>query len=160
MLYTISNNQRKVVEDGKNNLFNHAISLRFLKYMLGLSGSWFSLAALGKTEYPLMNEAAITMLKFWHKITNMDSSTFLKQAIEIQMNNIDSMEWAATIKFLLRIVNLQQLLDNPEHISTPTFAKRCKQNCANNLWHSGKMEGMGRSATMQNSDINSSWNHI
>lgn len=159
MLYTISNNQRKVVEDGKNNFFNHAISLRFLKYMLGLSGSWFSLAVLGKTKYPLMNEAVITMLKFWHKITNMDNSTFLTQAIEIQMNNIDSMEWAATIKFLLRIVNLQQLLDNTEHISTP-LRKGTNKNCANNLWHFGKMEGMGRSATIQNSDINSSWNHI
>ena len=88
-----------------------------------------------------MNEAAITMLKFWHKITNMDSSTFLKQAIEIQVNNIDSMEWAATIKFLLRIVNLQQLLDNPEHISTPTFAKRCKQKLREQFvtfWENGR----------------------
>ena len=88
---------------------------KFLKYVLRVKRSCSKIATLGElVEFPLHIHGMVSMLSFWHRTTQMHDDTLVKQALNIITNNgQNSSEWAATVKFLLKYLDMENYFANP-----------------------------------------------
>ena len=68
----------------------------------------------------------------------MQDETLVKEALQFISNNETSQsEWMATVKFLLRELNMENYFQNPELCTTEKFTSLCKEkfkNKFNELW--------------------------
>ena len=100
---------------------------KYIKFVLGVSGSCTNLASLGELgELSLMLHGLLSLLLFWHRITNMHNNTLVKQAMDLQSQmGPTKSDWLNTVNFLLSFLNLQDHFVNPSLCSTPAFRILC-----------------------------------
>ena len=92
---------------------------KFLKYVLGTSSSCPNMAMYGDThEQPLTMKAFRLMLNFWHRVTNLSDSTFVKKAL---MENISlRTNWIKTVEKLLGDLSLTDNIDETHKFKEKT----------------------------------------
>jgi hypothetical protein len=85
-----------------------------------------------------MLKAFTSLLSYWHRATQMQDETLVKEALQFISNNETSQsKWMATVKFLLRELNMENYFQNPELCTTEKFTSLCKEkfkNKFNELW--------------------------
>ena len=82
----------------------------------------------------------VHLLNYWHRLAPLPDFTLAKIAYNLQMdrNGIQS-EWAATFKYLLSLLGINNPLSNPLLVSCNTFSKMCTAKLRKVLisqWHS------------------------
>ena len=87
------------------------------------------MATLGELgEYPLILNAFVSLLSFWHRLTQMDDGTFVKKSLLfLNVNGPVQSEWFSTVKFLLKELNMTNYFHNPETATTKKFTQICKE---------------------------------
>ena len=56
----------------------------------------------------------VHLLTYWHRLANLSDLTLAKQACNLQMDrNSAQSEWAATVKYLLSQIGMNNHLSNP-----------------------------------------------
>ena len=104
------------------------IGKKFLKYILGLNKSTTTLAVLGECgKFPLFLEGLITLLKFWHRISNINPNTLVKKALHTQMNEGQQSEWLQTVHFLLKYIGMEAIMNNTNVLNSDQFQIICKK---------------------------------
>ena len=93
---------------------------KFLKYILGVKRNYSSIATLGELgEFPLQISGFISLLSYWHRTTLMREDTLVKKTLNLVTNDgPDSSELLATVKFLLKLLHLEEYILDPAVIST------------------------------------------
>ena len=130
----LSEHQIKSIETRKNSLLSYIIdsepekvAKKFLKYILGLNRSATSLAVLGESgHFPFLVQGFISVLKFWHRISNMNANTLVNKALLTQMNETTQSEWLKTIHFLLKYLGMERCVQQVKEISFSQFQRECK----------------------------------
>ena len=101
---------------------------KFLKFILGVNKSTTTLAILGESGvFPFFLQGLISLLKFWHRISNMNTSSLASIALQDQMNGTKHSEWLQTVHFLLKYLGLERLLQNVKEININQFQDECKK---------------------------------
>ena len=87
------------------------VQLKFLKLVLGLRRNCTTLAVLGEVgEFPIVLNGLVRMVKFWHRINNMDNGCLTKIALNvIKSFQSDIWNWLSTIKLSMKAISV---LDN------------------------------------------------
>ena len=66
------------------------------------------------------------MISFWYRTTEMHDDTLVKQALNLITNDgQSSSEWAATVKFLLKYLDVENYIANPTIVDTKKFTSLC-----------------------------------
>ena len=132
----LTHHQIKSIEDNKTTLLyclTHSYldntQQKFIKFLLGVKRNCSNMATLGELgEYPLLLNALVTLLSFWHRITQMHEVTMVNKALLfITNNNTAQSEWMATVKFILKDLNMTTYLQNPNIATTEKFTDICKE---------------------------------
>ena len=85
--------------------------------------AWFRCYRFG---FPLHIHGLVSMLSFWHKTTQMHDDILVKQALNLITNDGQkSSEWAATVKFLLKHLDMENYFANPTVVDTKKFTSLC-----------------------------------
>ena len=133
--------QMSAIEHNKVSLFTFMTNSeigrthqKFLKYILGVNSSCSLTATLGELgEFPLMLYGFVRLLKFWHRTAKLSGNILVRQALDIQKRNSDQFEWLSSVKFLLKLIGMDEHFDNPNNVSVDLFSKTCltklKQIC-------------------------------
>ena len=76
------------------------VQLKFLKLASGLRRNCATLAVLGEVgEFPIALNGLVGMIKFWHRINNMDNARLTKKALNvIESSQSDIWNWLSTVK--------------------------------------------------------------
>ena len=100
---------------------------KFLKFILGVKRNCSNMATLVELgEFPLHLHGLISLLSYWHRITQMPDDTLVKQALNfISIDGPSHSEWLATVKFLLTLLNMEDFFLNPACTSTDKFTTLC-----------------------------------
>ena len=90
----------------------NTVHQKFEKYVPGVKGSCRNIATLGELgEHPLHIHGLVS---FWHSTTQMHDNTLVKQALNhITNNGQNSSECAATVKLLLKYLDMENYFVNP-----------------------------------------------
>ena len=98
-----------------------------LKYVRGVKRSCSNIATLGElSEFPLYIHGLVSMLSFWHRTAQMHDDTLVKQALNIITNyGQNSSECAATVKFLLKYLDMENYFANLTIVDTKKFTSLC-----------------------------------
>ena len=140
--------QIQSMEENKTTLLSYltesetnTVHQKFLKYILGVKRNCSNMATLGELgEFPLQMHGLLSLLKYWHRVTQMQNETFAKQALDLIINNgQDVSEWFATLKFLLKILNMEEYLENPGSITTEAFTRICSKKLKDLIIQQWKM---------------------
>jgi hypothetical protein len=112
---------------------------RFIKFILGVNTSCTNVATLGEVgEFPMLLHALASLLKFWHRVSNMPEETLARQSLELQMQmGPDQSEWLGTVKLLLSLLGLDNHFQNTKLLSNALFAETCTKQLRRyfiNLW--------------------------
>ena len=135
-LAQFTHHQIRAIEENKTSLIDYltksetnTVHQKFLKFVLGVKRNCSNMATLGELgEFPLHLYGLISLLSYWHRLTQMQEDTLVKQALNLVTNNgPDFSEWFATVKFLLKILNMEEYLPNPESITTKKFSHICSR---------------------------------
>ena len=131
----LTHRQIKAVDENQTSILNcltnsyvDKTQQKFLKYILGVKRNCNNMATLGELgEHPLLVKAWVSLLSFWHRSTQMPDETLTKRALQsITESDSTHSEWIATVKFLLKELNLSAHFQNPNDISTEKFVRMCK----------------------------------
>ena len=136
----LTHRQIKAIEENKTTLLTclttseiNTLHQKFLKYILGVKRNCSNVATLGELgEFPLQMYGFISLLSFWHRTTLMRDDTLVKKTLNLVTNDgPDSSEWLATVKFLLKLLHLEEYFLNPTVISTDKFTTHCLNKIKN-----------------------------
>ena len=131
----LTHHQINAIEEKKTTLLAYmtksdinTLHQRFLKYILGVKRNCSNIASLGESgEFPLQMYGFVSLLSFWHRTSLMPEDTFANRALKLVTNNgPESSEWLATVKFLLKLLHLEEYFSDPTNISTNLFTTLCK----------------------------------
>ena len=126
--------QIQAIEKNKTTLWEYMsksemniLHQKFLKYILGVRRNCSNMATLGELgEYPLHIHGLISLLTFWHRIAQMNGDTLVRKALTLlESNGSNSSEWLATVKFLLRFLDMDRYYNYPADISAAKFKSLC-----------------------------------
>ena len=132
----LTHRQIKSLEENKKSLLSclsntylNRTHQKFLKFILGVKRNCSNMATLGELgEYPLILNAWVSLLSFWHRSTQMGNETFVKKAsIFLAENGPGQSEWLATVEYLLKELNITTYFHNPDTVTTDRFKQICKQ---------------------------------
>ena len=132
----LTHHQIKSIVENKTTLLSYLTNSyldnsqqKFLKFILGVKRNCSNMATLGELgEFPLLLNAFISLLSFWHRSTQMQDDTLVKKALQfISENDTSQSEWIATVKFLLNELNMANYLQNPKLATTEKFTRICKE---------------------------------
>ena len=135
-LAQFTHHQIRAIEENKATLLDYltksetnTVHQKFLKFILGVKRNCSNMATLGELgEFPLHLHGLTSLLSYWHRLTLMREDTLAKQALNLVTNDgPDSSEWFATVKYLLKILNMEEYLLNPESIKSKTFSYLCSK---------------------------------
>ena len=99
---------------------------RFIKFILGTTRSCTNEAILGEMgEFPLHLHNLVSLLKFWHRVSNMNEQCLVRKALGTHDNM--QTDWICTVHFMLNYLNMGVTLTQPRLTSTKTFADLCIQ---------------------------------
>ena len=130
----LTHHQIRAIEENKTTLLAYltksevnTIHQKFLKFILGVKRNCSNMATLGELgEFPLHLYGFTSLLSFWHRITLMQDDTLVKKTLNFVTNNgPNSSEWLATVKFLLKLINMEEYFFNPTLITTDKFTSLC-----------------------------------
>ena len=98
-----------------------------LKYVLGVKRSCNNIATLGElSEFPLHILGLDSKLSFWHRTTQMHDDILVKQALNLITNDgQNSSEWADTVTFLQKDLNMDNYFATPTIVDTKKFTSLC-----------------------------------
>ena len=142
---TLTHHKATSLEQNKTTLITYMTSpkvhLGFLKFILGLKRNCLNSAALGEVgQFPLIQHGFVHLLTYWQRLTNLSDLTSAEQAFNIQMErNIAQSEWAATAKYLLSQIGMNNHLSDPLLANTNDFSKMCTTKLRKRFtsqWHS------------------------
>ena len=87
-----------------------------------------NLATLGELgEFPVNLKGLVSLLSFWHRsVTQMEVNTLIYQAVHYVSEEPSQSEWFATVKCLLKELNMHNYLLDPTISSTEDFKAICK----------------------------------
>ena len=131
---TLTHHQISSLEQNKTTLWTYIttsesskVHLKFLKLILGLKRNCSNAATLGEVgEFPLMMHGFVHLLTYWHRVANLPNTTLAKQAFNLQMDgNILPSEWAATVKYLLSLLGMDDQFRNPLLTNIHKYSKVC-----------------------------------
>ena len=131
---TLTHHQISSLEQNKSSLWKYIttsesskVHLKFLKFILGLKRNCSNAATLGEVgEFPLRIHGFVHLLTYWHRVANLPNTTLAKQAFNLQMDgNLLPSEWAATVKYLLSLLGMDDHFRNPLLTNTHKFSKVC-----------------------------------
>ena len=123
----LSHKQISDVEEGKKsildilmNSYSNGSQYKFLKYVIGVKPNCSNIAAIGEVgEVPLMLKAWVTLISYWHRVTEMDDRTFAKKAVShLMSNNIKESEWINTVRIVLKMLGLERYFNQPNLLTT------------------------------------------
>ena len=126
-MHAVSENSTKWVSHITTS-YPEDVHQKFLKYILGLKRNCSNMATLGEVgELPLILHGWVSLLTFWHRITQMQHDTLVKQTLEYIVHD-DSLksEWFSTVKFLLSYLDMEDHLVNPQEMNPRAFSTLCK----------------------------------
>ena len=87
-----------------------------------------TLAILGETgNFPLFLHGFLSLLKFWHRISNIDTSSLVSKALQEQMNGATQSEWLRTVHFLLKYLGMERSIQHVKEINYNQFQDDCKK---------------------------------
>ena len=132
----LTHRQIKSIEENKTTLlccltnsYVDGLQQKLLKYILGVKRNCSNMATLGEVgEYPLFLHALISLLSFWHRSMQMPDETLIKKAlIFVTGNDTCQSEWLATVKFVLKELNMTAYFQNPSAATSEIFIRMCKE---------------------------------
>ena len=133
-LTSFTHHQIQAMTENKTTLLDYmnksAINIthqKILKYILGDKRSCSNMTTLGELgEFPLHLHGLIQLLSYWHRTSQMQDNTLVKQAFNLVCNDgPQQSEWLATVKFLLTLLDMEHLLLEPATVSTDKFSTLC-----------------------------------
>jgi len=106
---------------------------KFLKYILGVKSKCSNMASIGELGvYPLDLHGLINLLSFWHRTTQMNNNSLVKQTLNyISENDPSKSEWITTVKYLLDLVHMENYFHNPSLLTTKYFTYMCTKRLKN-----------------------------
>ena len=131
----LTHHQIRSLEENKTTLLEYLtkselniLHQRFLKNILGVKRNCSNFATLGELgEFPLQMYGFISLLTFWYRTPLMNDDTLVKKTLNIVINNgPEFSEWLATVKFLLKLLHLEEYFLDPTTISTDKFRTMCQ----------------------------------
>ena len=135
-LANLTHHQIQAMTENKTNLLaylteseTNIIHQKFLKTILGVKRNCSKMATLGELgEFPLHLYGIICLLSHWHRVTQMHEDTLVNQTLNSVVSDGPSQsEWYATVKFLLTLLDMENLFLNPESITTEKFTTICSE---------------------------------
>ena len=132
----LTQHQIQAMVDNKTTLLEYLttskaniIHQKILKFILGVKRNCGNMATLGELgEFPLHIYGLISLLSYWHRTAMMQEDTFAKQALNFVTNDGPNVsDWFATVKFLLKMINMEEYILNPESITTKNFTDNCSK---------------------------------
>ena len=110
---------------------------KILKYVLGVKRNCSNMATLGELgEFPLQIHGYLSLLTFWHRITLMNADTLVKKTLNVVTSDgPNSSEWLATVKFILKFLDMERYFVNPSDISTAKFKSLCLSKFKDSFEH-------------------------
>ena len=101
------------------------VQLKFLKLILGLRRNCATLAVLGEvSEFPIALNGLVRMIKFWHRINNMEDGRLTKKALNvIESSQSDISNWLSTVKLSMKALSLDNIFSSPSCYSS-TYVER------------------------------------
>ena len=134
---SLSAHQLKVVNNDTTQLGNYILTsnversqLKFCKQILGLKRNCPSLAVLGELSLsPITLTGFIRLIKFWHRLTQMDEECLANRALRTTENSLGELScWYATVKTLLKLIGFTDLWKHPSRYSTNRVHALFKRN--------------------------------
>ena len=104
------------------------VQLKFLKLILGLRRNCANLAVLGEVgEFPIALNGLVRMMKFGHRINNMDDGCLTKKALNvIESSQNDISNWLSTIKLNMNAMSLDNIFSSPSYYSSVYVERKFK----------------------------------
>ena len=132
---TLSEHKIESIHNKKSTLTSYLVDSepdkilkKFLKFLIGVNKSTSTLAILGETgNFPLFLQGFLSLLKFWHRISNINTNSLVSKALQEQMNGAKQSEWLRTIHFLLKYLGMERFLQQVKEISYTKFQDECKK---------------------------------
>ena len=86
-------------------------------------------AVLGELgRYPLYIKVVTQMIKYWHRIVCMEYDSLLYKCLEELQLLTFSDNWLSCIKFIMHEINLDNIYNNPQSITTKYLSVTVKNN--------------------------------
>ena len=89
---------------------------RFIKFILGTTRSCTNVAILGEMgEFPLHPHNLVSLLNFWHRVSNMNEQCLVRKALDTHViNDIMQSDWICTVHFMLNYLNMGATFTQPK----------------------------------------------
>ena len=115
--------------------------LRFSKLILGLKRNTSTLAVYGDLgAIPSTLNSILRVIKFWHRIAQLDDNTLVKKAfLEITSLPDNLSNWLNTVKTTLNLLGLSSIWNSPSSFSEKEVCRKLKNESAalfKKFWHS------------------------
>ena len=109
-----------------NKSYSNVLHQRFLKFILGVNRSCTNMATLGELGvFPLQMNGLVALLSFWHRTSQMPEDTLVRQAYNFSLNYESfQSEWIATVKFLLKYLDMENYFHNPSEVNAEGECRR------------------------------------
>ena len=108
----------------KNDVFEKC-HLRFIRFTIGVNRKAPKLGLYGESgRVPLLCSAAVSYLKYWHRMVNMKEGTLLSNAYDHNSKNVTP--WFKGVKRLLELINVPIELATKINCSTLVKMLVCK----------------------------------
>ena len=91
-----------------------------MKLILGLRRNCATLAVLGEVgEFPIALNGLVRMIKFWHRLNNMEDGCLTKKALNvIESSQCDISNWLSTVKLSIKAMSLDNIFSSPSCYSS------------------------------------------
>lgn len=115
--------------------------LKFSKLILGLKRNTSTLAVYGDLgATPSTLNSILRVIKFWHRIVQIDDNTLVKKAFLESTSLPDNLSnWLTTVKTTLNLLGLSSIWNNPSSFSEKEVCRKLKYESAalfKKFWHS------------------------
>ena len=101
------------------------VHVKFCKATLGLKRNCPTLAVLGELgKLPLTIYVLATMVKFWHRIATLGDNSLIHLTYNaVRMLPEDKNDWLNCVKFILKLIDLENIYINANQISSNVLFK-------------------------------------
>ena len=112
-------------------------TLDFAKNILGVKRNSPSLATLGNLRsFSVTLNFICRMITYWHRLVTLEDDSLLQKAYnEILKIPDDLSDWKSTIKYILKLLGLESLIDRPSSFSTAQVKRKVKDKLRSTFIH-------------------------
>ena len=124
------------------------VHIKFCKTNLGLKRNCPTLAVLGELgEVPVTIYMLATMVKFWHRIATLNDNSLVHLAYnEVRMLPEDKNDWLNSVKFILKLIDMEDIYINANQISSNVLYKKTLKKL-NEIFNSQWCKKVNQSST-------------